>query len=431
MYLLSSSSILDIKTINEYTLDNGLTVILHQDNTNPLIVVSMLYHVGSKNNYTCTGLSHCFEHLMFQKTKNIKHGEFFKYVSYNGGKTNAYTNKDFTFFYEMLPSNNLKLALWLESERMRNAIIDLESINAEKKIIQVERSMIYDNKPYLKIISEKLPYLLFKKHPYKYSIIGSSENINNFHNYDYKNFYKTYYVPNNAILTIAGDLNLEKVKYLINTYFETIPKGKTPKFNFIEENSIFKEIVHTYKDEFASIPAVIISYRTNAYQNINLDKNMSSLKDVLLLNFISKLLLNGESSFLRKKLIHNKKIASFINYSIEILENYTILTIYAIGNKNVDLNKLTEVIDEEIENFKKNLSEKDIEKQINFCETNYLINNLSMLYRAQKLAENKFLFGKSNIDIISLYKSFTINDIKQVANKYLQINKRVRLHIKI
>lgn len=213
--------------------------------------------------------------------------------------------------------------------------------------------MIYDNKPYLKIISEKLPYLLFKKHPYKYSIIGSSENINNFHNYDYKNFYKTYYVPNNAILTIAGDLNLEKVKYLINTYFETIPKGKTPQFNFIEENSIFKEIVHTYKDEFASIPAVIISYRTNAYQNINWDKNMSSLKDVLLLNFISKLLLNGESSFLRKKLIHNKKIASFINYSISILENYTILTIYAIGNKNVDLNKLTEVIDEEIENFKK------------------------------------------------------------------------------
>ncbi|MDH3004027.1 MAG: insulinase family protein, partial [Flavobacteriia bacterium] len=323
-------------------------------------------------------------------------------------------------------SNNLELALWLEYERIKNAKIDSKNINKEKKIIQIERSMLYDNTPYIKISSEKLPTLLFKEHPYKYSIIGSEEDINNFDNYDFYHFYKTYYVPNNAILTITGDFNLKEIKNLIKYYFESIPKGNIPIFNFKEEPTIEKEIVHTYKDQFASIPAIILSYRTNAY---HLKNNFNSLKNIFLIKLISKLLFNGESSFLKKNLIHKKKIASFINYSLEILENYTILTIYAITNKNISLNQLIISIDEEIENFKNKLSNIDIEKQINFYEKNFYIKNSYILHIAKSLSRNKFLFGKSNIDIISIYKAFTIDDIKNMANIFLNKNKRIRLYI--
>ncbi|WGH26933.1 MAG: insulinase family protein [Candidatus Bostrichicola ureolyticus] len=412
-----------IKTY-EFELYNGLKVILYQDNTNPLIVVSMLYKIG--NNSTFPGLSHCLEHLMFQ-TKNIKTEEFFNYVTSNGGNINAFTSKDTTFYYEQLTSNNLELALWLEYERIKNAKIDSKNINKEKKIIQIERSMLYDNTPYIKISSEQLPTLLFKEHPYKYSIIGSEEDINNFDNYDFYHFYKTYYVPNNAILTITGDFNLKEIKNLIKYYFESIPKGNIPIFNFKEEPTIEKEIVHTYKDQFASIPAIILSYRTNAY--FNLKNNFNSLKNIFLIKLISKLLFNGESSFLKKNLIHKKKIASFINYSLEILENYTILTIYAITNKNISLNQLIISIDEEIENFKNKLSNIDIEKQINFYEKNFYIKNSYILHIAQSLSRNKFLFGKSNIDIISIYKAFTIDEIKNMANIFLNKNKRIRLYI--
>lgn len=407
----------------EYDLKNGLHVILHQDNQNPLVAVSVLYHVGSKNeSIGLNGFAHFFEHLMFEGSKNIDRGDFFKYVSSNGGICNAYTSYDETFYYEIFPSNQIKLALWLESERMMHAKVDIKGINTQREVVKEEKRMTIDNSPYKYAISNEIPSLLFKKHPYRYPIIGYMKDLDSASEYDYINFYKKYYVPNNAILSIAGDINILKIKKYIEYYFNDIPKGVGNNFiKKIKEDPINHEIKSIYEDKNIQVPAVMLSYR--GPNKIN--------DDSYIFKIIDNILSQGESSIISKNIVNKQQIAAQAGSFFQDLEDYGIFTIYAIINPNIELDDISKSIDFEINNFKKNgINQKELDKQINILEKKFIDNNISMLGIASNLAHYKLYYNDTNLinKILEKYRKINLLDIKRVANKYLNENKRVRLY---
>ena len=189
----------------EFDLDNGLHVILHEDHSTPIVAVSVLYHVGSKNeNSDRTGFAHFFEHLLFEGSENIKRGEFDDYIQEAGGMNNANTTWDRTFYYEMLPSNQLSLGLWLESERMLHAKVEDVGIETQRQVVKEERRQRVDNRPYGSVLEESMKRA-YQKHPYQWPVIGSMDHLDAAEEKDYKEFYKEFYKPNNAVLSIAGD----------------------------------------------------------------------------------------------------------------------------------------------------------------------------------------------------------------------------------
>ncbi|MDR1804902.1 MAG: insulinase family protein [Flavobacteriales bacterium] len=404
-------------------MENGLHIILHQDNTNPLVSVSVLYHVGTKNESPGkSGFAHFFEHLMFEGSKNIKRGEFFKYIASNGGKNNAYTNHDETCYYEVLPSDRLPLALWLESERMFNAKIDEESIHIQRKVVKEEKKMQIENQPYAKAISEIIPSFLFQKHPYKYPIIGLYKDLDTATEKDYNKFYDTYYVPNNAILVVAGDFEINEAIEWIHRYFYSIPKGKIDfHMKKIEEKPIKEEVFSTYMDKNTKVPGVFLSYRIPKIID----------QDSYVLKIIDHVLSSGESSRITKNVINKKQLASYAGSFLDIMEDYGIFIIYGLINPGVTLDEVTKVIDEEIENLKdKGVNQYELDKQKNYFEKKILFDNYSMSGIAGNLAHYSLYY--KNTDLINTdiekYRKISVEDIKIVANKYLNVNCRVRLY---
>ena len=210
----------------EYDLPNGMHVILHEEHATPIVAVSVLYHVGSKNEVADrTGFSHFFEHLLFEGTVNIGRGEYSKIVERNGGTLNANTSQDRTFYFELLPSNKLELGLWLESERLLHAKVDTKGIETQRSVVKEEKRQRVDNQPYASFITE-MSKRMFLNHPYNWVPIGSMEHLDAAQEEDYVNFYKNYYVPSNATLSIAGDIDIAQTKKLIDSYFASIPKGQ-------------------------------------------------------------------------------------------------------------------------------------------------------------------------------------------------------------
>src|SRR5690606_23942514 len=209
----------------QYKLKNGLNVILHEDHSTPIVAVTVLYHVGSKNeDPKRTGFAHFFEHLLFEGTENIGRGEYMKLVQSNGGILNANTSHDRTYYFEQLPANQLELGLWMEAERMLHAKIDSIGIETQRKVVKEEKKQSYDNRPYGQLMN-----VVFKnaytKHPYQWMPIGTDQYIDLAKAEEFTEFYKTFYVPNNAVLVVAGDFELEQAKDWIEKYYGDIPKG--------------------------------------------------------------------------------------------------------------------------------------------------------------------------------------------------------------
>ena len=222
----------------EYDLPNGIHVILHQEPSTPIVAVSVLYHVGSKNEIPeRTGFAHFFEHLLFEGSENIGRGEYSQLVEKNGGALNANTSQDRTFYYELLPSNQLELGLWLESERMLHAKVDIKGIETQRSVVKEEKRQRVDNQPYGSFFTEMFKRV-FTTHPYNWAPIGSMEHLDAAQEEDYVNFYKDYYVPSNATLSIAGDIDIEQTKKWIDKYFATMPTGQAINVyrDFIAQN---------------------------------------------------------------------------------------------------------------------------------------------------------------------------------------------------
>jgi len=404
----------------EYDLDNGLHVILHQDKTAPVVTTAVMYHVGAKNeNPERTGFAHFFEHLLFEGTENIKKGDWFKIVSANGGANNANTTDDRTYYYENFPSNNLKLGLWMESERMMHPIINQGGVDTQNEVVKEEKRLRVDNAPYGQILAE-VKKNLFKKHPYRWATIGSMEHLDAATLEEFRNFNKKFYVPNNATLVVAGDIEIPETKKMIQDYFAPIQKGAEVEPVNIKEDPITEQINATYHDPNIQLPAVVTAYRTPSMKN----------KDAYVLDMISSVLTSGKSSRLYKKLVDDQKQALQIGAFNISEEDYGQYVIFGIPLGDVSLDTIVSETDEEIKKLQTELiSEREYEKLQNTFENQFVNSNSSIEGIANSLARYHELYGNTDLinDEIKIYCSITREDIKRVANEYLNPNQRLVL----
>ena len=404
----------------EYDLDNGMHVILHQDNSAPVVTTSVMYHVGAKDeNPERTGFAHFFEHLFFEGTENIPRGEWFTIVTSNGGSNNANTTDDRTYYYEVFPSNNVELGLWMESERLLHPIINQIGVDTQNEVVKEEKRLRVDNSPYGRFL-EYVKKNMFKKHPYRWTTIGSMDHLDAATLEEFQAFNKKFYVPNNAVLVVAGDIDIPSVKKMVADYFGPIPRGEDIVRNFPKEDPLTDVIKAKAYDPNIQIPAVMTAFRTPSFKE----------RDAYVLDMISNYLSTGKSSKLYKKLVDEKKMAlqaGAINLSQEDYGTYIIFGL-PLGENSLD--DLVKEIDEEIVKLQNELiSDRDYQKLQNRFESQFVNSNSSIEGIANSLARYHMLYGDTNLinNEIDIYRSITREEIKEVAKKYLTLDKRLIL----
>ena len=402
----------------EYKLDNGMHVILHQDKSAPVVITSVMYGVGGKDgDRKRTGFAHFFEHLLFEGTANIKKGEWFKIVSSNGGRNNANTSQDRTYYYEIFPSNKLELGLWMESERLLHPIIKQEGVDTQNEVVKEEKRQ--RTRPYSNILDE-ISKNLFKVHPYKDPNVGYMKDLDAATLEEFLAFNKKYYVPNNATLVVAGDIDFANTKKMIQDYFGPIPRGADVVRSFPTETPITEEFRATAYDENIQIPAVIAAYRTPSFKT----------RDSKILDMISSYLSVGKSSVLYKKMVDTNKQALAVQAVNISQQDYGIYALFSLPLGDVTLDQLIAEMDEEIVKIQTDLiSEKAFQKLQNQFENNYVNSNASVVGIAGSLASYHVMYGDTNLinSEIDIYRSVTREEIRNVANKYLNNNQRLIL----
>ena len=404
----------------EYDLDNGLHVILHQDNSTPIVTVSVLYHVGSKNEPPGrTGFAHFFEHLMFEGSPNIGRGEYFKIIQAAGGQLNANTSNDRTYYFQTLPSNQLELGLYMESERMLHAKIDSAGIATQKEVVKEEKRQRIDNRPYGSIL-ENMFKNAFKGTSYEWTPIGSFADIDAATEQDFVDFYETFYVPNNATLTIAGDIDEAQAKRLIEKYFGEIKRGtkeiprptiEVPKFDDEVRETVFDNI---------QLPAVVQAYRIPE----------QGTPDSYALQMLTTLLSGGQSARFQKSIVDEQQLAVLVQAFPLTLEDGGLFGFFGVTNLGTSPEDLEASIEVELERVKNELiSEKEFQKLQNQIENQFVSQNGSIQGLAQNLANYHVYFGSADLVNTELerYRKVTRDDIQRVAKQYLTKDNRVVL----
>jgi zinc protease len=405
----------------EYTLSNGLHVILQPDNTTPNVIVSIMYHVGSKNELPeRTGFAHFFEHLMFEGTENIPRGQFTRYVEEAGGSLNAGTFFDWTYYYVMLPSNQLELGLWLESERLLHPRVDSIGIATQKGVVTEEMKQTRDNQPYGRLLIETVSRA-FTQHPYRWDVIGADPHIRNAADHEFKDFHDMFYVPNNAVLVISGDINIQDTKPLVEKYFAAIPAGTKP-----------------IRRPLANEPKRTVEVRDTVYDNIQLPMVIQAYHipgkgtpDFYAVEMLGSLLSRGQSSRLYRSLVDEQRLALQIAAQPLPLEHPGLSIILGIPQIGVDPKIMEEAINRELDKVRTELiSEREFEKLKNQFENSVVNSNTTIASRAQNLAENYTFFKDANRvnNTLEKYMAVTREDIMRAANTYFREDNRVVLY---
>lgn len=405
----------------EYTLDNGLHVILHEDHSTPIVAVSVLYHVGSKNEKPGrTGFAHFFEHLMFEGSPNIERGEYMKIVQANGGALNANTSFDRTFYYEILPSNQLELGLWLESERMLHATVDSTGVETQREVVKEEKRLRIDNQPYGSF-QEKMFGAAFPNSYYAIPPIGTMEDLNAAQISDFSEFYGTFYAPNNATLSIAGDIDPDETIEMVRKYFGEIPRG-TADIPRPEEAPapLTSEVVDTVYDNI-QLPALFIGYRTPA----------QGTKEAYAVDMLTTLLSDGQSSRMYKTIVDEERLAAVVQAFPFALEKAGLFITIGIANQGITLDTLLAAIDTEIEQVRQaKINEREYTKVLNQLENDFVSANGSMSGIAENLANYHVYYGDANLinTEIEKYREITPEYLQKIAQKYFVDSNRVVLY---
>ncbi|MCA1637567.1 MAG: insulinase family protein [Acidobacteria bacterium] len=330
--------------IEQYTLDNGLRVVLNPDTSVPVVSIAVYYDVGSRNEREGrTGFAHLFEHMMFQGSDNVKKTEHFQYVMKAGGTMNGTTSSERTNYYETLPANQLPLGLWLESDRMRSLAVTEENLDNQRNAVQEEKRLRYDNQPYGQVF-DLLIEMVFKNFANAHSVIGSMEDLDASTVEDIKEFFRTYYAPNNAVLVISGAFEPQEAKKLVEKYFASIPAQPKPSEINVEEPPEISNTYQKYEDKLAPFPAFLIGWkipprRTPEYNALYL---------------AGKLLYDGESSRLYQKLVKgDESVVQLFGFTDE-RRGPSGVAIGAIPKPEQDLSKIREAIMNEIRDLAKN-----------------------------------------------------------------------------
>lgn len=456
----------------EYDLPNGMHVILHQEPATPIVAVSVMYHVGSKNESpNRTGFAHFFEHLLFEGSTNIKRAEYSELVEKNGGALNANTSQDRTYYYELLPSNQLELGLWLESERLLHAKVDQTGVETQREVVKEEKRQRVDNQPYASFM-ENMFKRAYTKHPYNWVPIGSMEHLNAAQEEDYINFYRTFYVPSNAVLSIAGDINIEQTKKWIDKYFASIPTGEAINlyrdFENLSDDAFLKKynvaksafnandflnpkdpkakaLIKEYSAKKVNVPRpepimepINGIVRETVYDNIQLPAVFFGYKfpketdkDFAALEMLNAVLSGGTSSRMNKNIVEKKQeaVAAF-SFAFN-MEDPGLGIVAAIAANGVTVDKLEASLDEEIKRIQDELiSMEEYEAIRNQIENQIVSSNSSVAGIAENLAQNYMYFGNTALinRQMERYMSVTREDIQRVAKKYLTQNNRIILY---
>jgi len=393
----------------EYDLPNGLHVILHQNKTAPVVSTYLLYHVGSKNERADrTGFAHFFEHLMFEGSENIHRGEIFKYASAAGGDVNASTSFDRTDYHFDMPSNQLGLALWIESERMLHGKVEKVGVETQRQVVKEERRLRNENAPY-GTLYENLVGMVFKGTPYEWPPIGAVQYIDQATLGEFRDFYHQYYVPNNATLVVAGDFDIAATKKLIADYFGPIPRGKKivrPEFELKPQQAPTEKTVALAN---TPLPAVLHAWRAPA----------ETSADAPALELLADILATGRSSRLYERLVRGEQTASEIEAFPMLLENGGAVGVFAIGNAETPLEKLDASIVDEIAKVRDSgVTPEELQKAKNLKLRELAQSYGTMLSRAENLAHYHVMFGDTGKinQQWQRYDAVTPEDIQRVAS---------------
>lgn len=404
----------------EYTLANGLRVILHEDHKAPVVCLNIAYHVGSKNEAEDRkGFAHLFEHLLFDGSKNVPRGEFDVYITQAGGHDNAYTTEDKTNYYEVLPSNQLELGLWLESDRMMEFGISEISLVTQKNVVKEEKRERYDNSPYGSL-SIRINRMSYENYPYKWTVIGDMETIDAATLTDVRDFFETYYVPNNAVLVLTGDFKSEEAKRLIEQYFGDIPRGSQPMLRpQYEEQDPKGERREVVTDEEVPLPAVFYAYKMPA----------EGTKEFIALDLLTDVLSSGQSSRFYRSLVYEQQVASEVSAYVDGREMPGLTYIYAIANdEDQKAEEIEQAIAGVIDGVVTNgVTQVELEKAINKTEARLIASRVTVQGKADQLAHAAVFFNDTSRvnSMIAEYRAMTVQDLQEAAAKYLVPENRV------
>jgi predicted Zn-dependent peptidase len=340
-------------------------------------------------------------------------------IQSNGGALNANTSNDRTFYYEILPSNQLELGLWMESERMLHAKIDQVGVDTQREVVKEEKRQRVDNQPYASFLSEMFKRA-FKQHNYRWVPIGSMDHLNAATLEEFMAFYKKYYVPNNATLSIAGDIDIEATKRMINTYFREIPAGATVERPSAYEPPLGGEVVDTIYDNI-QIPAVFAGYRMVSETH----------PDAYALQMLTTALSDGPSSRFSKRMVDQDQSALQVAAFPFAMEHHGVFIALALANGATTTGALMTTMEDEIAKMQNEpLSEKEFTKLLNKVESEFVSRNSGVAGIAENLANYHVYYGDANLinTEIERYRQVTPADIQRVAQTYLKPENRVVLH---
>lgn len=408
--------------IEEYTLTNGLRVVLNQDNSIPVVAVAVYYDVGSRNEREGrTGFAHLFEHMMFQGSENVPKAAHFQYIMKAGGTMNGTTSSERTNYFETLPANQLPLALWLESDRMRSLAVTQENLDNQREAVKEEKRLRYDNQPYGGVF-DLLNEMVYKNFANSHSTIGSMEDLDDATVEDVQNFFKTYYAPNNAVLVISGAFETEIAKNLVEKYFDSIPSQPKPAPLDVSEPPEISEDYREYKDNLAPFPAFLIGWKIPERRTPEFNA----------LYLAGKLLYDGDSSRLYQKLVKGEEsVVQLFGYTDE-RRGPSGVCIGAIPKPDADLSRIRETIMHEIgELSAKGPSAEEMQKLQNQLINDAIRSRQSAMSRAQQIAEHALYDGEPNLINTELDTLLAVNaeQIKLAVGKYLNTENRALLDV--
>ncbi|HUK30351.1 MAG TPA: pitrilysin family protein [Candidatus Acidoferrum sp.] len=403
--------------IRQEKLKNGLRVVLSEDHSAPTYSIAVAYDVGSRNERQGrTGFAHLFEHMMFEGSENVGKGELDLLVTNNGGSLNGTTNEERTIYYEILPSNQLDLGLYLEADRMRALVITQANVDNQRNAVQEERRLRVDNQPYGQL-TDALPELAYDSFPYHHSVIGSMADLNAASLEDVVAFHKTYYAPNNAVLSMVGDFNPDELMAKIRKYFEPIPSQPAPAPVVVNEPPQTSERRKTVTDNFAPLARIDIAYKTVP----------GNTADWYALDVLSDILATGQSSIFTQKLVRDKEVATTAGAFVDEQRGPGLFQLIAIIRPGHTPEEVEKMIDEEIERAKREPYSNEMLAKVRMLNLRNEVSGMtSTLNRAATMADDDVFYNDPALIYTSVdkFNAVTAADIQRVAQKYLTQNNR-------
>jgi len=399
----------------KYVLPNGLTLVIHEDHSDPIVHIDVTYHVGSaREEIGKSGFAHFFEHMMFQGSDHVQKGDHFKVITEAGGTLNGSTNRDRTNYYQTVPSNQLEKMLWLEADRMGFLLdaVTQEKFENQRSTVKNERGQNYDNRPY-GLASEFASKNLYPYgHPYSWLTIGYVEDLNRVNVNDLKNFFLRWYGPNNATITIGGDVNTSEVVKLVEKYFSSIPKGPAVEKTVLPQVKLEKDRFASYVDNYARIPLLVKVYPTVPDYH----------KDMAALSCLAQVIGQGKNSVLYQELVKTQKVLQATSNS-QLTELAGEFSFQIVPFPGKTLAALDTLLKEALLTFeKRGVTDEDIARFKGGIESQYVNRLQSVSGKVSQLAAFQTFTGSPNMigKLLDQYLAVTKEDVMRVYGEYIQ-----------